>query len=136
MGWRGRCGGLPNLGTQVEDLLELFFLDFTLQIWSRGFDRGCTELALRGAGAYHAWRATGLKHNYLLSLPPLTKVQPGLRLLPAVGEGNAANVLRAGGQPTRRREAAGPVVPAHLGRRAAAVQPGCRAAGALASTGG
>ena len=71
---------------------------------------GLLELAVRGAGAYHAWRATGLKHNYLLSLPPLTKVQPGLRLLPAVGEGNAANVLRAGGQPTRRREAAGPVV--------------------------
>ena len=24
--WRGRFGGLPSLGTQVEDLLELFFL--------------------------------------------------------------------------------------------------------------
>ena len=25
-GWRGRFGGLPSLGTQVESLLELFFL--------------------------------------------------------------------------------------------------------------
>ena len=45
-GWRGRFGGLPSLGTQVEGLLELFFFYFTLQIWGMGFDRGSAGVAL------------------------------------------------------------------------------------------
>ena len=44
-GWKGRFGGFSNLGTQVERLLELFFLLYPLNL-GRGINRGSAGVAL------------------------------------------------------------------------------------------
>ena len=45
-GWRGRFGGLPSLGTHVEDLLELFFLISPFKFGVEGLIEGLLELLL------------------------------------------------------------------------------------------
>jgi len=46
-GWRGRFGGLPSLGTQVEGLLELFFLISPFKFEVGDLIEGLLELLLQ-----------------------------------------------------------------------------------------
>ena len=45
-GWRGRFGGLPSLGTQLEGLLELFFLISPSKFGVGGLIESLLELLL------------------------------------------------------------------------------------------
>ena len=45
-GWRGRFEGLPSLGTQVEGLLELFFLISPFKFGVGDLIEGLLELLL------------------------------------------------------------------------------------------
>ena len=45
-GWRERFGGLPSLGTQVEGLLELFFLISPFNFGVGDLIEGLLELLL------------------------------------------------------------------------------------------